>query len=55
MSKVVNSEVVSAALSNILDGLMDHSSMPSVRLSNTKQRVVRLMKQIDEQARHNEA
>jgi len=46
----VNAEVVQAALQNILEGLMDRGSMPAVRLSNTKHRVVRLMNQIDGQA-----
>ena len=46
----VNAEVVQAALSRILEGLMDRGSMPAVRLSNAKQRVVRLMNQIDGQA-----
>lgn len=45
----VNAEVVQAALSNILDGLMDRGVMPAVRLSNAKQRVVSLMNQIDGQ------
>lgn len=43
----VNAEVVQAALSSILEGLMDRGSMPAVRLSNAKQRVVRLMNQIE--------
>lgn len=47
MPKTINAEVVQAALSNILEGLMDRSTMPAVRLSNTKQRVVRLMNQVD--------
>lgn len=55
MSTTVNAEVVQAALAHILEGLMDRSSMPAVRLSNSKQRVVRLMNQIDEQAREVEA
>ena len=46
----VNAEVVQAALSSILEGLMDRGSMPAVRLSNTKHRVVSLMNQIDGQA-----
>lgn len=49
MSKV-NAEVVQAALTAILDGLMDRGAMPAVRLSNTKTRVVRLINQIDQQA-----
>lgn len=46
----VNAEVVQAALRNILGGLMDRASMPQVRLSIAKERVVRLMNQIDGQA-----
>lgn len=55
MSKSINANVVQAALENILEGLMDRSSMPSVRLSNSKRRVVRLMNHIDEQAMDVEA
>lgn len=47
MPKTVNADVVQAALSNILDGLMDRSTMPAVRLSNAKTRVARLMNQVD--------
>ena len=46
----VNAEIVQAALRNILGGLMDRDSMASLRLSIAKERVVRLMNQIDEQA-----
>lgn len=46
---LVNAEVVQAALSAILDGLMDRRVMPAVRLSNAKTRVVRLMNAIDGQ------
>lgn len=47
---MVNAEVVQAALSNILVGLMDRTMMPMVRVSDAKQRIVRLMNQIDGQS-----
>ena len=46
---MVNADVVQAALSNILEGLMDRTMMPMVRVSDAKQRIVLLMNQIDGQ------
>ena len=46
---MVNADVVQAALSNILEGLMGRTMMPMVRVSDAKQRIVRLMNQIDGQ------
>lgn len=47
---VVNAEVVQAALSNILVGLMDRTMMPMARVSDAKQRIVRLINQIGGQS-----
>ena len=50
MSRVVNAEVVAAALTQMIEVAMDRDTMPSVRLSILKRRLVSLQNHIDEQS-----
>lgn len=54
MAKAVNADVVSAALSQMLDIAMDRENMQSVRLSILKRKIVSLMSQIENQAAETE-
>ena len=50
MTRMVNAEVVEAALTRMLEVAMDRDNLQATRLSIVKRRIVSLQNQIDQQS-----